>query len=138
MKKVYFNNMGSWKNVVLITSSIIFSLIGAFELFSEPNSVWNKIIFFFGSILMALFFLKMIVGRYYIGWNKAGITIRIKSFLGKSFNFKDVKSTDLQNGILTVVKKDEKKIELDLREIEENDVERITEIIVENTVANNL
>jgi phosphotransferase system IIA component len=36
------------------------------------------------------------------------------------------------------VKKDEKKIELDLREIGENDVERITEIIVENTVANNL
>jgi phosphotransferase system IIA component len=36
------------------------------------------------------------------------------------------------------VKKDEKKIELDLREIGENDVERITEIIVENIVANNL
>ena len=56
--------------------------------------------------------------------------------MGKSFNFKDVKSTDLQNGILTVVKKNGKKIELDLSEIEENDVERITEILSENTIAN--
>ena len=98
--------------------------------------MWNRRIFAFGSILMAVFFARMVFGKYYVGWNKVGITIRIKSFLGKSFNFKDVKSTDFQNGILTVVKRDGKKIELDLSEIEENDVERITEIIIENTVAN--
>jgi phosphoribosylformylglycinamidine (FGAM) synthase PurS component len=34
------------------------------------------------------------------------------------------------------VKKNGKKIELNLNEIEENDVERLTEIIIENTVAN--
>ena len=137
MKKIYFNNISSWKNGILIIPSIICYLIGTFELFSELNIVWNKRITALGSIFMVLFFLKMEVGRYYVGWNKVGITIRIKSFLGKSFNFKDVKSTDFQNGILTVVKKDGKKKELDLSEIEENDVERITEIIIENTIANN-
>jgi hypothetical protein len=137
MKKIYFNNISSWKNGILIIPSIICYLIGTFELFSELNIVWNKRITALGSIFMVLFFLKMVVGSYYVGWNKVGITIRIKSFLGKSFNFKDVKSTDFQNGILTVVKKDGKKIELDLSEIEENDVERITEIIIENTIANN-
>ena len=138
MKRIYFNHISSWKNGVLIISSIICSLIGTFELFSEPNIVWNKRIFALGSILMVIFFARMVIGKYYVGWNKIGITIRIKSFLGKSFNFKDVKSTDLQNGILTVVKKDGKKIELDLSEIQENDVERITEILIENTVANNV
>jgi hypothetical protein len=138
MKRIYFNHISSWKNGVLIISSIICSLIGTFELFSEPNIVWNKRIFALGSILMVIFFARMVIGKYYVGWNKIGITIRIKSFLGKSFNFKDVKSNDLQNGILTVVKKDGKKIELDLSEIQENDVERITEILIENTVANNV
>ena len=138
MKNIYFNKISSWKNGILIIPSIICYLIGTFELFSELNIVWNKRITALGSIFMVLFFLKMVVGRYYVGWNKVGITIRIKSFLGKSFNFKDVKSTDFQNGILTVVKKDGKKIELDLSEIEENDVERITEIILENTITNNV
>jgi len=138
MKKVYFNNISSWKNGVLIILSIICYLIGTFELFSEPNIVWNKRIFALGSILMVIFFGRMVIGKYYVGWNKVGITIRIKSFLGKSFNFKDVKSTDLQNRMLTVVKKDGKKIELDLSEIQEKDIERITEILIKNTVANQL
>ena len=136
MKKVHFNNISSWKNGILIITSIICFLIGTFELFSEPNTAWNKRISILSTILMMLFFARMFYGKYYVGWNKVGITIRIKSFLGKSFNFKDVKSTDLQNGIHTVVKKNGKKIELDLSEIEENDVERITEILSENTIAN--
>jgi hypothetical protein len=136
MKRIYFNNISSWKNGVLIISSLIFTLIGVFKLFSEPNIKWNNGIVALGSILMVIFFLKMVVGKYYVGWNKVGITIRIKSFLGNSFNFKDVKSTNFENGILIVVKKNGKKIELNLNEIEENDVERLTEIIIENTVAN--
>jgi len=136
MKRVYFNHISSWTNGVLTISSIICSLIGEFELFSEPNIAWNKRIFTLGSILMVVFFARMVIGKYYVGWNKVGITIRIKFFLGKYFNFKDVKSTDLQNGILTVVKKDGNKIEFDLSEIEENDFERITEILIENTVSN--
>lgn len=138
MKRIYFNHISNWKNGVLIISSILCSLIGTFELFSEPNVVWNKRMMALGSILMVLFFAKMIFGKYYVGWNKVGITIRIKSFLGKSFNFRDVKSTDFQNGILTVVKKNGKKIEFDLSEIEKTDIDKLTEIIIENTVANNV
>ncbi|PQJ18718.1 hypothetical protein [Tenacibaculum sp. SG-28] len=137
MKRVYFNHISSLKNAVLIISSFICLLIGTFELFSEPNIMWNKRISTLGSILTVVFFARMVFGKYYVGWNKVGITIRINSFMGKTFNFKDIKSTVLENGILTVVKKDEEKIELDLSEIEENDVEKITEILIENTIANN-
>ena len=138
MKKIHFNNISSWKNGILIIPSIICFLIGTFELFSEPNTLWNKRISILGTILMIIFYLKMVYGRYYVGWNKVGITIRIKSFIGKSFNFKDVKSTDLKNRILTVVKKNGKKIELDLSEIEKSDVNKLSEIIVKYTVANNV
>ena len=138
MKRIYFNHISSWKNGIIIIPALICFLIGSLDLFNEPYADWNRRIFGIGSILLVIFFLKMVYGRYYVGWNKVGITIRIKSFLGKSFNFKDIKSTDLENGILTIVKKDGKKIELDLREIEKNDVERLTEILIKNTVANNI
>jgi hypothetical protein len=138
MKRIYFNNIGSWKNGILIIPSIICFLIGAFELFSEPNIEWNKRTSILGSILLIIFFLRKGFWRYYVEWSKTGITIRIKSFVGKSFNFKDVKSTQTQNRILTIVKNNGNKIELDLSKIEENDVERIIKIINENTVANNV
>lgn len=138
MKRIYFNHISSWKNGILVISSILCSLIGTFELFSEANMVWNKRMMALGSILVFLFFAKMTFGKYYIGWNKVGITIRIKSLLRKSFNFRDVKSTDLENGILTVVKKNGKKIKIDLSEIEKTDIEKLNDIIIENTVINNI
>ena len=87
---------------------------------------------------MVIFYTRMIIGKYYVGWNKVGITIRIKSFLGESFSFKDVQSIDLQNGILTIVKKNGNQIKLDVSEIEKSDIEKLNEIIVANTLANNL
>jgi hypothetical protein len=136
MKRIRFNKFNDWKNGVLLILTIICMFSGTFEIFGETKTEWNKVLAIIGYLGMVIYFGRMSFGKYYVGWNKVGITIRIRSFLGKSFNFKDVKSTDLQNGILTVVKKNGKKIELDLSEIEENDVEKITEILIENTVAN--
>jgi len=130
MKRIYFNNISGWKNGIIIIPAIICFLIGSLKLFSEQYAEWNKRIFEIGSILIVIFFIKMIYGRYYVGWNKVGITIRINSFLGKSFNFKDIKSIDLNNRTLTVVKKNRKIIEFDLSEIDKNDVERLNEILM--------
>jgi hypothetical protein len=135
MKRIRFNKLNDWKNSILVILTIICMFSGTFEIFGETKTEWNKMLEIIGSVGMVLFFARMSFGNYYVGWNKAGITIRIKSFLGKSFNFKDVQSTDLQNGILTVVKKNGTKIELDVSEIEKTDIHKLSEIIVENTVA---
>ena len=138
MKRIRFNKLNDWKNGILLILTIICMFSGTFEIFGETKTEWNKILGIIGSVGMVIYFARMSFGKYYVGWNKAGITIRIKSFLGKSFNFKDVKSTDLQNGILTVVKKNGNKIELNLSEIQKADIDKLTEIIIENTVANNV
>ena len=138
MKRIRFNKLNDWKNGILIVLSIICMFSGAFEIFGESKKELNKMLEIIGLVAMMIYFARISFGKYYVGWNKVGITIRIKSFFGKSFNFIDVKSTDYQNGILTIVKKDGKKIELDLSEIEKNDVGRINEILIENTVANNV
>lgn len=112
--------------------------LGTFEIFGDSKTEWNRMMGIIGSIGIVIFFARMSFGKYYVGWNKAGITIRINSFFGKSFNFKDVKSTDFQSGVITVVKKNGKKIKLDLSEIEKSDVDRLSEILIKNTIANNV
>ncbi len=138
MKRIRFNKLNDWKNGILITLTIICTFSGTYEIFGESKTEWNKMLGIIGSVGMVIFFARMSYGKYYVGWNKAGITIRVKSLLGKSFNFKDVQAINLQNGILTVVKKSGNKIELDLTEIEKTDIDKLTEIIIENTVVNNV
>ena len=134
MKRLRFNKLDDWKNWILFILAIICMFSGTFEIFGETKTDWNKMFVLLGSFGMVIYFARMSFGKYYVGWNKAGITIRVKSFLGKSFNFKDVQSTDLQNRILTIVKKNGNKIELDLSEIEKADIGKLTEIIIKNTI----
>ncbi len=138
MKRLIFNHLSSKSNGLLVVIGIICFFLGSIDLFTETNSIWNKRLFALGFILQSVFFMRMLLGKYYIGWNKAGATIRIDSFLGKSFNFKDVKSTDISENILTIVKKDSSKIELDLSKIHSEDIERLTEIIQEHTIMNSI
>ena len=64
-----------------------------------------------GYVAMIIFFARMFYGKYYVGWNKIGITIRLNSFFSnKSFNFKDVTSTVFENEFLTITKKNGKEI----------------------------
>lgn len=138
MKRLRFNKLDDWKNWILFILAIICMFSGTFEIFGETKTDWNKMLVLLGSFGMVIYFARMSFGKNYVGWNKAGITIRVKSFLGKSFNFKDVQSTDFQNRIITIVKKNGKKIELDLSEIEKSDIDKLTEIIIENTVVKNI
>lgn len=90
-----------------------------------------------GYVFLILHFGKMIVRPNYVGWNKRGMHIRIKSFLGESLRFKDIKSTDLENGILKITKNGGKKIEIDLNGIETQDMDRLNQILIENSSASN-
>jgi len=138
LKRIFFNNISSWKNGILILSALLCFMLSSLELLPEPYASWNKKIYGIGSVFMIIFFLKMLVGRYYVGWNRIGITIRISSFIGKSFNFKDVKSTNIVDNILTVTKREGKQLVFDLSQIRTKDIEKLTDILVEHTVANNL
>ena len=135
MKRIRFNKLNDWKNGSIVTFSLICFILQGY--FNVGGTQWNTMLGIFGSIGIVIFFARMSYGKYYVGWNKVRIRIRINSFFGKSFNFKDIKSTNLENGILTVTKKSGEIIELDLSEIENSDNELLNEIIIKNTVANN-
>lgn len=132
-KRIRFNKLDNWQNGFLVLFSMIFMITRNLEIFGETNNEWNKMLGIFSIIGLLIFFARMTLGKYYVGWNKAGISIRIKSYLGKSFSFKDVKSINLENAMLTVVKENGRKIQLDVNGIEKDDVDKLLEILVVHT-----
>ena len=88
--------------------------------------------------MQALYFSKLFWFKNTIQWNDKGIVIRIKSFLGKSLRFDEIKATELSNKILTLTKTDGQKITLDLNEFQDSDTQKLNEIMIKNTIANNV
>lgn len=70
-----------------------------------------------------------------VQWNKKGIVIRIKSILGSSLLFCDIKAVNLHQNIWTLNRSDGSNIQIDLNEIEETDTLKLKEIIIENSIA---
>lgn len=136
-KRIHFDKLDNWTNGILITLALICISIGIFDLFPNLSPEWTKRISAFGYIFLVIHFGKMFVRTNYVAWNKKGMNIRLKSFLGNSLNFEDIKSTNFENGILTINKMDGQKIELDLNGIETEDVDRLNQILIENTISSN-
>ena len=139
MKKIHFDNLGK-KNywIVLILLSLIFILVGFFEPFEFENPKIYKYLSVTGYLLQSLYFSKLFWYKNTVQWNDKGIVIRIKSFLGKSLRFDEIKATELNEKILTLNKTDGRKITVDLNEFSNSDTQKLNEIMIKNTIANNL
>ena len=115
-----------------------FLLVGIFEFIPFENPKINKRISGVGFLLQALFFSRMFWYKNYIQWNKKGAVIRINSFIGKSLSFDQIKTTELNEKKLKITKTNGKIVTFDLDEIAESDTQKLNEIIVKNTIANNV
>ena len=117
---------------------MIFIVIGITEPFEFENEKIYKYISATGFLLQAIYFSKLFWYKNTVQWNNKGIVIRIKSFLGKSLRFDQIKATELNGKILTLTKSDGKTITFDLNEFAESDTQKLNEIMIENTIANNV
>jgi hypothetical protein len=139
MKRIHFDHLGKgnyW--IILIILSLIFIVIGIAEPFEFENEKIYKYISATGFLLQAIYFSKLFWYKNTVQWNNKGIVIRIKSFLGKSLRFDQIKATELNGKILTLTKSDGKTITLDLNEFAESGTQKLNEIMIENTIANNV
>lgn len=134
-KRIHFDKLNKWTSGILIVLALICISVGIFDLFPNLSPEWTKRISAFGYVFLVIHFGKMFVRPNYVGWNKRGMNIRIKSFLGESLSFKDIKSTDLEDGILKITKIGGQKIELDLNGIETQDIDKLNQIFIENAIA---
>jgi hypothetical protein len=139
MKQIHFDHLGKgnyW--ITLIILSLIFIVIGIVEPFEFENERIYKYISAAGFFLQAIYFSKLFWYKSTVQWNDKGIVIRIKSFLGKSLRFDEIKATELNGKVLTLTKTNGKTIRLDLNEFSETDNQKLNEIMIKNTIANNV
>ena len=138
MKKIHFDNMKSWIWIVILILSLIFILAGTFELFEFENPKLNKRISAIGFFLQVIYFSKMFWYKNYVQWNKKGAVIRINSWSSKSLSFDQIKKTELIEKKLVITKDNGNTVTFDLNEIEKSDTQKLNEIIIKNTIANNV
>jgi len=137
-KKIHFDDMKSWIWITILILSLIFVLAGTFELFEFENPKLNKRISAIGFFLQVIFFSKMFWYKNYVQWNKKGAIIRINSWSGKSLRFNQIKKTELIEKKLILTKDNGDTVIFDLHEISESDTQKLNEIIVKNTIVNNV
>lgn len=138
MEKIYFDNLRNnfWLGIFIL--SCLCLLVGIFEIIEFSNSDINGYIRKAGFLLQAIYLSKMFWYRNYIQWNKIGAVIRVNSVFGKSFKFSEVQSSVLHDKILTIALTNGEKIKFNLNRISESEIHKLNEILIKNTMVNNL
>ncbi|WP_437370992.1 hypothetical protein [Maribacter litoralis] len=135
-KKIQFDNMNNWIWIVILIISLIFILIGSFELIEFENPKLNKSISAIGFFLQVIYFSKMFWYKNYVQWNKKGVIVRINSFMGKTLRFDEIIKTELIEKKLIITKENGTTVTFDLNKITKSDQQKLNEIIVKNTITN--
>lgn len=131
--RIHFDNLNNnWFLNVILILSILFLLVGIFELIPFENPIINKRISGTGFLLQTLYFSRMFWYKNYVQWNKEGAVVRINSILGKTLQFKKVKTVELTDEKLIVTKINGKKTIVDVSEIAESDIQILNKIILKN------
>ena len=138
MKKIHFDNNKNLIWIAILILSLVFILAGTFEFFDFENPKLNKRISAIGFFLQVIYFSKMFWHKNYVQWNKKGAVIRINSWSGKSLSFEQIKKTELIEKKLIITKDSGNTVTFDLNDIAESDTQKLNEIIVKNTIANNV
>lgn len=138
MKSIHFDNMRNWIWIIILVLSIVFILVGTFEVFEFQYPKINKRISAMGFSLQIVYFSKMFWYKNYVQWNKKGAVIKINSFMGKSLSFDDIKMTELVDKKLSITKTNDLKLTFDLKEIADTDTHKLHEIIIKNSVISSI
>ena len=139
MKKIYFDDISNikknWQKSGVLILGLLLIIFGTFtDILSED---WNKWMKASGFLLFSIYYLRKVIRKNYVQWNKIGMTVRINTyFREKRIMFKEINSYELINDNLRVFQSN-KTMELDLSNVLESDKERLIKIIEDNTEANN-
>ena len=139
MKKIYFDDISNikknWQKSGVLILGLLLIIFGTFtDILSED---WNKWMKASGFLLFSIYYLRKVIRKNYVQWNKIGMTVRINTYLlEKRITFKEINSYELINDNLRVFQSN-KTMELDLSNVLESDKERLIKIIEDNTEANN-
>ena len=137
MKRIHFDTIRNWIWIVIVVLSVVFILSGTFEIFEFENPEINKRISFVGFLLQVIYVTRVFWYKNYVLWNKRGAIIRINSFMNKSLNFDQIKTSELDEKKLILTKYNGSKVTFDMNNIAESDTHQLNNLIlkhVSNTI----
>ena len=137
MKTIYFNKLDSWQNTVLIIMAVILMVISFLEIFEEISKDFSNIAFSISNFLIAIYFVKIIIFKRNVSWNKVGMNIKVNQFLGKNINFNKIKTYQFEGELLTIIKTNGRRFNFNLNGIVKSDQEKLKRILEDNTVGKN-
>jgi hypothetical protein len=134
MKKIHFNHLTfkNWTSLLMLIS-LVFILIGSFEIIDFEYKRTNKILASIGFFTQALYFSKMFWYKNYVEWNKLGMNIKINSLISKSITFKNVEKIELDSSNLKIIQKSGNDKIFEIHDIANTDLEKLAKIITQNS-----
>lgn len=130
MNKIHFDHIGGNRKWAFLNAiSLIFILTGFFELIAFSTAVVNQWLIITGFFIPVVFLSKLFWHKNVVQWNKKGVVIRVKQYLGKSLRFNDIESTHLGDQKLTITTKSGKQLYFDLHEFPESDSIKLKNIL---------
>lgn len=148
MRKIHFKKVGDYKLIpfdkitennfliFLISLSLILILIGTLGIYQFENPKINKWFSVIGFSLQIVYFGRIFLYRNLVQWNKKGILIRIRSFLGRSFKFQEIECTEMNDNKLSITKINGAKTTINLKGFDQCNIQKLKDIIEENTNTN--
>ena len=131
MERIHFENRRDGKMIVIQIIAFIGLIAGIYEVIE-----FDKIGLYFiiGLSFQVLYLSKMFWYKNYVLWSEKGGVIRIKSFFGESLNASEIRSSELKDRIMTIIKIDGEQIMIDLNHVQEEDGQRLKSMI-QDTIA---
>ena len=120
----------NWYRITSLLFAVVFLIIGS-GIFIDYN---NIPLVFLGVVIILFDVSRFFWYKNYVKHNSKIILIRINTFLGKSFNFNDIKKVKVTSSEMIITTNDTDHI-IDLHKIDRNDIDDLADILIDNSNA---
>jgi len=133
MKSFKFQKLNTIYQAIPLGIAIILMGLAFFEVLDEEDSKLNKILTLIAYVMIALHFAQSLWYKYYISYNKKGITIRLSRNIlqERTFQFKYLNEINEKDGIITFNYRN-KPEEIYLKEFRVDDINKLVQILKES------
>ncbi len=132
MKRIHFKKRPNRKEVILVSVSLVFILIGLSESIPFYYVNWNKTLFLIGSLIM-LIPLAWSLKKNRIIFTDSYIAIKLEHQKNVLISSSKTRSILYDSNTLSIVQKNSKEYSVDLSSYTSKDIEKLLTIIESNT-----
>ena len=129
MKKIHFNDMTNYYWLSLLILALALIILATFEMIPLENPKYYSYMRALGFVLILLFWVKDIVFKNYVRWNKKAIYIRLNNWKGKNFKFEQILSWEQTKEELRIKNLAGNSIAFDLKDFRKQDQEKLHDIL---------